>query len=249
MSYAAPVYPLGVMPYPLLGLGSVSSSFGQIKTKDGWSYQITPDDVLWAARAAQCEGSGGEGEKATMWTWAARFALPNFRRYGSLAALIRAHSQPVNPLWARGGSRCGPGGQYAGDTRFCSDSQLRNRELCAGRSWENINPRTRDTVTKWATARLPNPVPRAVDFASSSIRSQSGDHEVARFRSGSSGPYNVFYSEAGSRSLPADYVTVHHEGRVAGPGVSSRSVMIGIAAVGAAALFAGGAYIYARSAA
>lgn len=204
-------YALGTGPNP---------RWGRIITKDGWSYQITDDDVLWAARAAQCEGSGEDGEKATLWTWTARFAMPQFRsRYRRLEDLIKAHSQPVNPIWTRTGDKCRPGGSFHGDTRFCSESQLARRELCATRPWDNVAPRTRATVEKWATARLPNPVPRAVDFAASTIGVQSGDREVARFRSGSSGPYNVFYSEERSRNLPTDYVQIQHEGRTAGPGV------------------------------
>jgi hypothetical protein len=222
------------MSYRHLG-SAPSGDWGQIVTKDGFRYQITDEDVLWAARAAQCEGGGETGEKATLWTWTARFALPNYRaRYPTLTSLIRAHSQPVNPIWARGGSKCAPGTPYYGGDR-CLESVFATREACAGRSWEAISARVRDAVTKWATAQLPNPVPKSVDFASSSIGVQSGDVELARFKSPTARHYNVFYSEAASRARPADYVTVEHEGRSAGGGADLSVVVPVVGAIGIAA--------------
>ena len=98
MSYAQPV--------GFLGLGATASipsaGLGKVRTKDGFEYQITPVDVLWAARAAE-----GEGHDAgdTLWTWTQRFALPNFRRrYRTLTELIQAHSQPTRSGAATGRS-------------------------------------------------------------------------------------------------------------------------------------------------
>lgn len=234
------------MSYAKASLGAATTSLGQLVTTDGFRYQITEEDRLWAARAVACEGGGLDGQLAALWTWAARFTLPNFRsRYGTLAALIRAHSQPVNPKWTATGSMCGPGGQYAGSSTYCSASQLQRRALCAGRSWSAIPAATRDIVDKWVAADLPNPVPRAVDFASSSLGKQSGDVEVARFGASGSSTSQVFYSEEASRSRPTDFLTIQYNGKVAGPtitGMLRAAPMIGIAAVTAAAGFAGWAY-------
>ena len=198
-------------------LGAAAGRWGQISTKDGFRYQITEEDVLWAARAARCEGGGPEGEEATLWTWTARFTLPNYRRrFPTLSSLIIAHSQPLNPLWRRDGARCAPGSRFHG-THRCSEAAFANRESCVNKSWDAMPSRVKDTVTKWAQARLPNPVPTAVDFASSSIGTQSGDREVARFKSPGSRHYNVFYSEAASRARPADFVVIEQDDRVAKP--------------------------------
>jgi len=235
------------MSYRIAGFGAAAlgGRWAQVLAKDGFRYQITDEDVLWAARAAQCEGGGEMGHRATLWTWTARFLLPGYRRrFPTLAGLIRAHSQPVNPIWARAGSRCGAGGSYAGRDE-CSEDKLRRREQCAQRSWESLSPNIRDVVTQWATAKLPNPVPKAVDFASSSIGHSADDVEVARFRSPGSRYYNVFYSEAASRARPTDFVTIHHEGRVAGPtlaGIWRAAPFVGVAALVVAAGFAGWAY-------
>jgi len=234
------------MSYAALGsAGAPPGPWGKIVTKDGWEYQISPEDVLWSARAARCEGGGEEGEAATLWTWTARFALPSYRRYGTLAALVRAHSQPVNPIWQRAGSKCAPGGQYH-NTDYCSPAKLSNREECAGRAWSTISPLLRQKVERWARAELPNPVPTAVDFASSSIGVQQGDIEVARFKREGARHYNVFYSEASSRGLGPDYVTIEFNGRKAGASavgmMRAYGPYIGAGAAVLAAGFAGWAF-------
>jgi len=229
------------MSYAALGSsGAPSGPWGKIVTKDGWEYQITPDDVLWAARAARCEGGGEQGEAATLWTWTARFALPSYRRrYGTLMDLVRAHSQPVNPIWQRTGSKCVQGGQYHG-TAHCDEAKLSNREECARRSWSSVSPLLRQKVEKWARAELPNPVPTAVDFASSSIGTQQGDIEVARFRRPGARHYNVFYSEATSRQLGPDFVTIEFDGRSAGSSAIGKLRVYGPYIGGGAAVLAAG---------
>ncbi len=69
-------------------------------------YQLTSEDVLWLARAFV--GEAGEDctrkeASALFWCWMDRFMLVNGRwltEGWSFAALLRAHSQPINPLWA-----------------------------------------------------------------------------------------------------------------------------------------------------
>ena len=99
-------------------------------------------------------------------------------------------------------------------------------------------------MTKWAQAKLPNPVPKAVDFASS-IGHSRDDVEVARFKSPGSLHYNVFYSEAASRARPADFVKIEHDGSSVGPsmkGLLNAAPILGIFAIAGAAGFAGWAY-------
>lgn len=130
-------------------------------------YRITSDDVLWAGRAAQFEG--GHDPADVLWTWTQRYALPAFRRrYSSLKDLIRAHSQPVNPIWQRTGDRCRPGGRYHG-TDHCAERRLAARDRAASAPFDSLRPEIQERVTAWAEGRLPNTVPKSVDFAAPSV--------------------------------------------------------------------------------
>jgi len=130
-------------------------------------YRITSEDKLWAARAAQFEG--GHDPLDVLWTWTQRHATPRMRRnFPQLYQLIQAHSQPVNPIWKRDGSRCRPGGQYHG-TEHCSEPRLRNRDRAASISFRELQPEIQEAVRKWAAGQAPNPVPRSVDFAAPTV--------------------------------------------------------------------------------
>lgn len=126
-------------------------------------YQITPDDVLWLARSVHKEGGS---PAATIWTYLQRQAAG--RRTSSLASLVLAHSQPVNPRWRAGGEFCGPGGTYAGQDN-CSARVLTDRAENAVRPWSEIPQAIRDVIVAAVTAQLPNPVPKATDFADQEV--------------------------------------------------------------------------------
>lgn len=127
------------------------------------SYQLRPDDILWMARAAQCEGGD---PVATMWTWIQRFMYRTCQGTGAgtLADEIRTHSQPVNPIWQRNGSKCRPGGQYHGQAN-CSEARLQTREECSSRDWDDIDPEIRAIAQRFGQGQVRNTVPGAVDFA------------------------------------------------------------------------------------
>ena len=200
-------------------------TWGRIVTRDGFTYQITTEDVIWAARATTCESSDLESSLAELWAWTYRFATPSYRRtYRTLASLIRAHSQPVNPRWERGGEACGPGGRFEG-SQVCSETLLARRERCRTTPYDALPAAMRELTEAWAKGRTRNPVPLAMDFASSSIGTQEGDLEVARF--GRSGNQQVFYSEPQSRRLGASFVTIE-------PGSSSLWWLGALAVAGAA---------------
>lgn len=218
----------------------MGSSWGQIVPKSAPPYQITDEDVLWAARAARYEGHDAAD---TLWTWTQRYTLPNFRsRYPTLARLIQAHSQPVNPIWRRDGEKCRPGGPYH-DHDYCSETRLRRRDEAATITFDALPATVREKTIRWAKAQLPNPVPRSVDFAVQSVVEsfirRNPDSRVLK-RAG-----NWFISDQGSERWPADQVTIQHEGRVAGPGLAT-PFRIGLIAGGAvltgAAAFAAWAY-------
>lgn len=173
-------------------------------TFGGHSYQITDEDVLWMARAVAGEGGDARDHLAIPWTYAQRFALL-YPRFTSLATLIRNHSQPVNPRWARGGEFCGPGGRYVGDER-CSEARLAARDRAAARTLADIPTAIRYIVTQWAKGWTSNPVPRAVDFADPTqtaafVRGNPGAEYVARYG-------NHYLSTAASRAWPWRYVTM-----------------------------------------
>jgi hypothetical protein len=184
-----------------------TGALGVIRTMDGQSYQITPDDVLWLARSVQYEGGNHD---ATMWTYAWRLMLKAGGRT-SLATLVRGHSQPINPLWDEATDpNC---------VRYperCTAAHLARRREAANKSWGELPAARR--VLEWAQAKVSNPAPRATDFADAQVsRHFLSQHPDARvvMQSG-----NWYIAEAVALSKPDDYITIEYQGRVAGPGTS-----------------------------
>lgn len=225
------------------GLGTDASyaaipAAGKIVTKDGWEYQITPDDVLWLARSVQHEAGN---YAATAWTYAQRAAA--FRRWRTLTDLLRAHSQPINPIWMRDGEMCRPGGRFHGRDE-CAERRLAARDRATTTPWSQIRPEVREIVSKFVTARLENPVPKAANFANATVTTSyllRNPSSAVVLREG-----NWYITEARTNDWPDDFVTIRHAGRIAGPSLAGRarsatSVRFGVAAMGfaAAATFAG----------
>lgn len=212
---------------------TIPASLGRIRTKNGWTYQITPEDVLWLARSVQYEAGN---EAATAWTYLQRLAMA---RGASLKNLVQAHSQPVNPIWRRDGEKCRPGGPYNGRDE-CAPSRLATRDEAATLPWERIRPSVRDTVLKVVTARLPNPVPRAANFANAPVTQNYLERNPASrivLRDG-----NWYITEASTNSWPADFVRVEHDGRAAMAGAAGA----GLGAFAFAGLLGYAAYRWAR---
>lgn len=190
------------------------SQLGRIRTKDGWSYQITPDDVLWLARSSKFEGGS---KPATLWTYAQRLAN---HRGSSLTNLVRAHSQPVNPIWA---SLTGAGCVAHPDK--CTPEQLARRAQASTATWESLS--TAPTVLAWAQAKLPNPAPRSTDFADQTVgASFVRRHTDSRIVLDAG---NIYIAEGPSTAgsgggapthWDPDYVTIAYAGHVAGPAAS-----------------------------
>lgn len=139
----------------------------KIRSGDGWSYTLTSEDKLWAARMVEFEG--GESPDGVLWSMTQRMALPNIRRrYGTFTDLIRAYSQPINPKWMRDGEFCRPGGQYHNQDN-CSERWLSRRDRSNIIPWTEIDPAARAVTERWYRGALANPVPRAVEFAAPSV--------------------------------------------------------------------------------
>jgi len=228
------------MSYTASGLGAIPSRLGQIRSKDGYVYQVTPDDLLWLARSVQFEGGD---HPSTMWTYAQRQVMR--RRTGSLASLVRAHSQPVNPLWE---SLSAAGCQRS--PQRCSPAALERRRRARTMPWDNLRSEVRNKVVAWATAEMPNPVPRSTDFAdgpvSRSFIARNPGTQIVK-QTG-----NWYLAEVPALGWPADFVTMHFGDRVAGPAAGASMggrlgvPLLGVAAVGVGVAFAGWAFWYSR---
>jgi len=202
------------------------TQLARIQTKKGRTYQLTQEDLLWLGRAAQFEG--GDNPSATLWAYAQRWALLNWR--GSLASLVRAHSQPLNPRWA---SLDAPG-CVEHPTR-CKPAALARRRRARTTSFADLRQSIRGLVLKWASAEVPNPVPRAVDFADRVVSQHCLD--TGRCSRVVLDARSVYLTTTASDAWPADYVTlVGADGRVAGPAPDGPPwVVIGLGIVGAGA--------------
>lgn len=67
-------------------------------------YRVTAEDWLWLLRAVESEGEPRSSvARALVNLWARQRARAASKR--SIAALVRAYAQPVNPIWAHGGER------------------------------------------------------------------------------------------------------------------------------------------------
>jgi len=204
----------------------MSTAYGQI-VGGGRSYQITPDDVLWMARAVHCEGGD---PAATMWTYAWRLIVKRWR--GSLVDLLRAHSQPINPNWDDASD---PFCQRWPER--CTAAQLARRARCANARWEDLPEDIRSKVLIWARAGLRNPAPGSTDFADpqvsrSFLSRPANQNAQVVLRAG-----NWYIAE--HPELPADHVTVRYGGRTAGAGPvqpgSSTGSRVGLVVVAAIA--------------
>lgn len=183
---------------------------GSIKTKDGWIYKITPDDVLWLARSSAFEGGNHE---AVLWTYAQRLAN---HRGASLMKLVRAHSQPVNPIWA---SLDAPG--CLKHPEKCTASQLARRAQASSAPWETL--KSAPVVLAWAQSKVPNNAPRSTDFADQTVGSSFLHRHPDSKMVLDAG--NIYIAEGSSTagkgggppvSWSSDYVTIEYAGRVSG---------------------------------
>lgn len=138
--------------------------WGQLQATGQSPYQLTGDDVIWAGRSALYEGGD---VAATLWTLTQRYMGAARTQYPTFAAFVQAFSQPVNPKYTRWGEYCTRGGRAYG-TKWCSEELLQRRDEARNASWIDLILRDEvgaQTVLDWANGDLPNPVPRAVNFA------------------------------------------------------------------------------------
>ncbi len=172
----------------------------------GVQYQLTDQDVLWAARAAAFEG----GEPAdVLWTLTQRFVLrkpahPDER----FADFVLEFSQPINPDWSSSGSHCRPAGTHYW-TPSCDPERLVRREYARVIEWPDLLtefPEAARATIAWANGELTNPVPRATNFASPSVAKAYLDRHPEAELLVQRG--NWFISEGPARNWAPDHVSM-----------------------------------------
>lgn len=179
-----------------------SSQLAAIRSGGGFFYQLAPEDVLWMARMAAFEG----GEPAdTLWTLTQRFVWFDEKgtKFPTIGDLAQAFSQPINPKWARNGKFCAPGGKYHG-TDHCSEARLKRRARARAATLESIEPQVVAATRLWAQGLLPNPVPRATNFADGPTARRYLDKGTGAEKLLDRG--NTFIVENDARAWPANYV-------------------------------------------
>ncbi len=186
-----------------------SHALAKIVTSDGrFSYQLTDHDLLTLARSIRIESVHDRSEIA--WCYVQRYAMlkvGGLDAYPTLASMIIAHSQPINPRWFPDGVNCRPGGPYHDDMSHCGQHAV-NRLSHATIAWDRISLTVRSFLLKWSDCEIANPAPGAVDF-------RARDSGAERIISGQSTrdliymplpTRNAFFATARSSRWPRSYV-------------------------------------------
>lgn len=157
-------------------VGSAELDFqpARIHTADGSvSYQLTPDDVLLAARAVSYESKLTTDPAKVLWTLTQRWVMWQKRgKRMSFRASTESFSQPLNPEWRQGGPRC------KANPQDCTQAALDRRKEAATATWGDLIARDGRlglnavaATRAWAQARLSNPVPNVTNFAVTAVAS------------------------------------------------------------------------------
>lgn len=162
------------------------SELGTICYADGTTRRITPDDAVQMAKMIDGETWGSptaEDGRAMLWAIAQRSGIWAFPKW-TLADLIRAYSQPINPKWTRTGSACKK--YYAADFTgkipdSCSVKRVDRREKNIQMGWADTALGARREVLAFVAGSTPNPVPGVVGwFAPGMWRKREGNGSNAR---------------------------------------------------------------------
>jgi len=145
-------------------------------------YVLTDKDVDWLARSLWGEASDYEGRVAVAWCHIMRFLLYNYKwlQLGwPFYKYVQAHSQPINPLWRRDGSKCSPGSKYWDNTnlrsQYCNSTQLARRDKCQKTPYARIPEQPRMIAEAFARGEIPNPFTEPVyDFAACKVTGGKG---------------------------------------------------------------------------
>ena len=133
--------------------GRVYVQGGALHGPVGDPIPLTNADKLWLARAIVGESGGTNRRAAAAVTWAMAQNLmlvgSSPPRMSTFTGIIRAYSQPVNPIWENRGTA----------------AQQARRARIRTLGWSSIPQTTRSVVDDFWAGTLENPVPEMVDFA------------------------------------------------------------------------------------
>jgi len=117
---------------------------------------LTQEDKLWMARMALGEsGEDMQGGAAVLWSVLTRWRTkPTFRNW-SFVRLMRAFSQPINPIWATP-----TGGGCLRQPHRCTPELLARRARITNMPWGSLPLSVRDLTEAFAQGRVPNPIYR-----------------------------------------------------------------------------------------
>ena len=147
------------------------------KTADGKvSYTPTQKDMLYLGVAAYGETHGSHQVDEwgdMMWVWLNRFMLiKNRTKFPTLASMVSAHSQPVNPIWRRTGSKCTSGDSPSN----CTENNLQWRDKMKGfLDREEIPSSVKSTVEAFVEGGIcPTRGGPWLDFAANTVAKKYG---------------------------------------------------------------------------
>lgn len=136
----------------------------------GVTYQPTMDEWLWFARSLSAESGSREGQLAAGWAMVQRFCAFEQRdpaTFATFGAMVRAFSQPVNPIWSAVDA-CTPDGRGCCGRR-CTQADVERRLRIQARSWSDLRDRhssAYELAQAFAQGRPPrNPIPGYTNFA------------------------------------------------------------------------------------
>ncbi len=158
-----------------------AAELGTVCYDDGTSRRLLPEDAVQLAKMIDGETWGSPSvadAHAMSWAIAARSGIWGFPKW-TLADLIRAYSQPINPKWTRTGSACKQyyAAGYTGDIPdSCSVKRVDRRERNIAMSWADTALIARREVLAFAAGTTVNPVPGMVGwFAPGMWRKREGN--------------------------------------------------------------------------
>jgi hypothetical protein len=133
-------------------------------------YKLTEKDIEWLARSMWGEASDRDGRIGVAWTHINRFLLVNYKWLQSgwpFYQYVQGHSQPINPIWREGGSKCSPGSKYWDNptlrAKYCNPTQLSKREEY---QTQTVPADIMKLARDFADGKIPNPFSEPTyDFA------------------------------------------------------------------------------------
>lgn len=135
-----------------------------------WTYTLTDEDIEWTLRMIYGESGNDLLDGAcVLWCMTQRLcSLRETYKNKNFTNLIRAYSQPINPLWYREGRLA----KVYAHTMAATELKFKRREKIRDMKLSEIPVGIHKLVELWSEAKLPNPVPKAVHFATPGVASK-----------------------------------------------------------------------------